>query len=138
MFPSINPLEDQSSMFRQIIRFFARVFRSKGVRTAARIIFWILAGYFIFSYFYAVFLLMRMGHGMSFHEATVGLLDALFWPLSRTFLSVILGVIIGFMGYFRGRKKKAASETEEKTDDKPEQEPAQDEEIIETKHYMFH
>ena len=138
MFPSINPLEDQSSMFRQIIRFFARVFRSKGVRTAARIIFWILSGYFIFSYFYAAFTLMRTIDGMSFHEATTFILDTLFWPLSRTFLSVILGVIIGFMGYFRGRKKKAASEAEENTAEKPEQEPAQEEEIIETKHYMFH
>ena len=125
-------------MFRQVIRFFGRVFRSKGVRTAAKVIFWILAGHFIFTYFYAVFTLVRMVDGMTYHEATAFVLDTIFQPLSRTFLSVILGVIIGFMGYYRGIKKKAASEAEEETAEKSEPEPAQEEEIIETKHYMFH
>ena len=124
-------------MFRQIIRFFGRIFRSKGVRTAAKVIFWMLAGYFLFSYFYAVTYFMR-AEGMSFHKAAVFMLDVLLWPLSRTLASVILGVIIGVMGYYRGRKKRAASEAEEKAVEKPEPEPAQEEEIIETQHYMFH
>ena len=124
-------------MFRQIIRFFGRIFRSKGVRTAARIIFWMLAGYFIFSYFYAVTFFMR-ADGMSFHEASAFMLDVILQPLSRTFLSVIIGVVIGIMGFYRGRKKRAASEAEEKPVEKPEPEPAQEEEIIETKHYTFH
>ena len=125
-------------MFQQIIRFFGRFFRNKGVRTAARVIFWIFAGYFIFSYFYAAFHLSQMVDGMSFHEATAFILDTLFRPLSRTSLSIILGIIIGFLGYSRGRKKKAASQIEEETAEKPEPEPEQEEEIIETQHYMFH
>ena len=125
-------------MFQQIIRFFGRFFRSKKVRTAARVIFWIFAGYFIFTYFYAAFHLSRYVDGMSFREATTFILDTLFQPLSRTSLSVILGIIIGFLGYSRGRNKKAASQTEEETAEKPEPEPEQEEEIIETQHYMFH
>ena len=124
-------------MFRQIIRFFRRVFQSKGVRTAAKVIFWILAGYLIFIYFYTAFYLMRTIDGMSFHEATAFILDTFLWPLSRTSLSVVLGVIIGIMGYYRGRKQKEAAE-EEKQAEKTEPEAAKEEEIIETKHYMFH
>ena len=125
-------------MFRQIVRFLSRLFQSKRVRTAARIIFWILAGYFIFSYFYSVFYLMRVVDGMSFREAATFIIDTLFWSHSRTSVSIMLGVIIGLMGYYRGRKKKAASEAEEKQAENPEPEPAQEEEIIETEHYMFH
>ena len=125
-------------MFRQIIRFFGRIFKSKGFRTAARIIFWILAGHFIFCYFYAVFHLMRVVDGMSFHEATTFIIDTLFLPFSRISVSVILGLIIGLVGYYRGWKKKAAAEAEEKPAEKPEPEPVQEEEIIETQHYMFH
>ena len=128
-------------MFRQIIRFFGRIFQSKGVRTAAKVIFWMFAGYFIFSYFYAIYHISHVIDGMSFHEAAAFVLETLFWPLSRTALSVILGVIIGFMGYYRGRKKKAASEEEEqeeKPTEKAGPEPEQEEEIIETKHYTFH
>lgn len=125
-------------MFRQIIRFFRRIFQSRGVRTAARIIFWMIAGYFVFSYFYAVYFFMQAGDGMSFHEATAFMLDVLIQPFSRTFLSILLGIVIGVMGYYRGRKKKAASEPEEKPAEKSGPEPAQEEEIIETKHYMFH
>ena len=54
----------------------------------------------LFSYFYAVFYLMRVGGGMSFREAAAFILDALLWPFSRTFLSVVPGGIIGFMGYW--------------------------------------
>ena len=125
-------------MFRQIIRFFRRFFQSKGVRTAARVIFWILAGYFLFSYFYAVNYIRQTWDGMSFHEAGAIVLDTLLRPFSRTSLSVVLGIIIGFTGYYRGRKKKAASEAEEKLAEKTEPGPAQEEEIIETKHYTFH
>ena len=124
-------------MFRQIIRFFSRIFRSKGLRTAAKVIFWMFAGYFIFNYFYAVNFFMHAGEGMSFREATTFMLDTLLWPFSRTLLSVILGVVIGIMGYYRGRKKQAASEAEEQPAEKPEPEPAREEEIIETKHYTF-
>ena len=127
-------------MFRQIIRFFGRIFKSKGFRTAAKVIFWMFAGYFLFSYFYAVSHFMRID-GISFHKASVFMLDVLLQPFSRAFMSVILGVVIGIMGYYRGRKKKAAQEAEEKaaeTAETAEPAPAQEEEIIETKHYMFH
>ena len=130
--------EGSTIMFRQIIRFFRRFFQSKGVRTAARIIFWILAGYFVFTYFYTVFYLMRNIDGMSFHEATTFILDTLFMPFSRISMSIILGGIIGIMGYFRGRKKKTEAEEEEKPAEKTEPEAVKEEEIIETKHYMFH
>ena len=122
-------------MFRQIFRFFRRVFQSKGFRTASRIIFWILAGYFLFTYIYAVAYLMRTG--MSFREAVSIVFDTIFWPLSRTFLSIAVGIVIGVLGYFRGRKKNAESEAEDKPAETPESVPAQDEEIIETKHYTF-
>lgn len=127
-------------MFRQIIRFFGRIFRSKGVRTAAKIVFWMFAGYFLFSYFYAVNYFRQTWDGMSFHAAAAFVLDTLVQPLSRVSLSVILGVIIGFMGYYRGRKKRAAPEAEEEPAEAPAEkpEPAQEEEIIETQHYMFH
>ena len=125
-------------MFRQIIRFFGRIFQSKGFRTAARIIFRILAGCLIFCYFYAVFHLMRIIDGMSFREATTFILDTYLWPLSRTSVSIILGITIGIMGYYRGRKKGAEPETEEKQAEKAEPEVPKEEEIIETKHYMFH
>lgn len=127
-------------MFRQIIRFFGRIFKSKGFRTAARIIFWMVAGFFLFNFFHTAFILKRE-IGMSFHQATVFILDTLLSPFSRAFVSVILGVVIGIMGYYRGRKKKAAQEAEEKaaeTAETAEPAPAQEEEIIETKHYMFH
>ena len=75
---------------------------------------------------------------MSFHEVSGLLLDALPWPYSRIILSVVLGLIFGFMAYNRGMKNKVASEAEEEQAEKPEPEPAQEEEIIETKHYMFH
>ena len=128
-------------MFGQIIRFFRRIFRSKGFRTAARIIFWMVAGFFLFNFFHTAFILKRE-IGMSFHQATVFILDTLLSPLSRAFVSVILGVIIGVTGYYRGRKKKAASEAEEKQAEQSGPEPAQEEEIreeeiIETKHYTF-
>ena len=122
-------------MFRQIIRFFRRIFQSKGFRTAARIIFWILAGYFLFSYFYAIAFLMR--NGMPFRQAVFLVFDTLFGPLSRIFLSIALGIVIGIMGYYRGRNKKAASEAEDKPAETPEPVPAQEEVIIETKHYTF-
>ena len=122
-------------MFRQIIRFFRRVFQSKGFRIAARVVFWILAGYFLLSYFYAIAYLMRTG--MSFREAVSLVFDVLFWPLSRTFWSIAVGIVIGVMGYYRGRKKKAASEAEDNPAETSEPVPAQDEEIIETKHYTF-
>lgn len=128
--------EDRVIMFRQIIRFFGRIFRSKGLRTAAKVIFWMFAGYFLFNYFYAVTYFMRM-EGMSFHKASAFILDVLLQPFSRTFVSVILGAVIGIMGYYRGRKKKADAEAEEKPAEKTEPEPAQEEEIIETKHYTF-
>ena len=122
-------------MFRQIIRFFRRIFQSKGFRTAARIIFWILAGYFLFTYFYAVAYLMRIG--LSFREAVSCVFDTFSLPLSRTFWSIAVGIVIGVMGYYRGRKRKAASEPEDTPAETPEPEPAQEEEIIETKHYTF-
>ena len=122
-------------MFRQIIRFFRRVFQSKGFRIAARVVFWILAGYFLLSYFYAIAYLMRTG--MSFREAVSLVFDVLFWPLSRTFWSIAVGIVIGVMGYYRGRKKKAASEAEDNLAETSDPVPAQDEEIIETKHYTF-
>ena len=122
-------------MFRQIIRFFRRIFRSKGFRVSARVIFWILAGYFIWTYFYAVTYLMRFG--MSFREAVSCVFDTFSWPLSRAFWSIALGIVIGVMGYYRGRKKKAEPEAEEQPAEAPEPAPAQEEEIIETKHYTF-
>ena len=122
-------------MFRQIIRFFRRIFQSKGFRTAARIIFWILAGYFLFSYFYAVAYLMRTG--IPFREAVSIVFDTIFRPLSRTFLSIAVGIIIGILGYYRGRKKEPESDSENKPVESPESMPVQDEEIIETKHYTF-
>ena len=129
-------------MFRQIIRFFSRIFHSKGVRIAAKVIFWMHAGYFLFSYFYAVHYFSQID-GMSFHEAATFVLETLLWPHSRVGASVVLGIIIGILGYYRGRKKNAASEEEkqeEKEEEKPaeEPEPEPEEEIIETKHYMFH
>ena len=132
-------------MFRQIIRFFSRFFQSKVVRTAAKVIFWIFAGYFIFSYFYAIHYISKTIDGMSFHEAATFVLDTILWPHSRTGASIVLGIIIGIIGYYRGRKKQAASE-EEKEKEKEEEKPAEktepapepEEEIIETKHYMFH
>ena len=126
-------------MFRKIIRFFSRIFQSKAVRTTAKVIFWMFAGYFLFNYFYAVSFFMR-AEGMSFHKASAFMLDVLLQPFSRLYVSVILGVVIGIMGYYRGRKKKAASEAEEKAEEKPEEkpEPVQEaEEITETKHYTF-
>ena len=129
-------------MFRQIIRFFSRIFQSKGVRTAAKVIFRIFAGYFIFSYFYAIYHISHMIDGMSFHEAATFVLETLLWPYSRVGASVVLGIIIGILGFYRGMKKKAASEEEEKKEEtpaeKPEPEPQPEEEIIETKHYTFH
>lgn len=125
-------------MFRQIIRFFRRFFQSKGVRTAARIVFRLLAGYFIFCYFYAAFHMMRYIDGMTFHEATAFILDTLLMPFSRISMSIILGVVIGIMGYYRGRKKNEAAEGEEAPAEKAEPEAPKEEEIIETTHYMFH
>ena len=122
-------------MFQQIIRFFRHIFQSKGFRTAARVIFWILAGYFLFSYFYAIAYLMRIG--MSFREAASCVFDTLFRPLSRTFWSIAVGMVIGVIGYYRGRKKKAVSEAEIKAAEVPEPAPAQEEEFIETNHYTF-
>lgn len=127
-------------MFRQIIRFFSRIFHSKGVRIAAKVIFWMHAGYFLYSYFYAVHYFSQ-ADGMSFHEAATFVLETLLWPHSRVGASVVLGIIIGILGYYRGRKKNAASEEEEEEEkpaEKPEPEPQPEEEIIETKHYMFH
>ena len=131
----IQTPEDHTSMFRQIIRFFRRVFQSKGFRTAAKIIFWILAGYFLFTYFYAIAYLMRIG--LSFREAVSCVFDTHSWPLSPTLWSVAVGIVIGFMGYYHGRKKKEASESEDQPAEAPEPMPAQEEEIIETKHYTF-
>ena len=127
-------------MFRQIIRFFSRIFHSKGVRIAAKVIFWMHAGYFLYSYFYAVHYFSQ-ADGTSFHEAATFVLETLLWPHSRVGASVVLGIIIGILGYYRGRKKNAASEEEEKEEtpaEKPEPEPQPEEEIIETKHYMLH
>ena len=127
-------------MFRQIVRFFNRIFQSKGVRTAAKVIFWMLAGYFIFIYIYAIHSFMQAWDGLSFHKAASLVLDTLLWPFSRTSVSVILGTAIGLTGFYRGRKKKAASEEEkeEKPAEKTGPEPEPEEEIIEAKHYMFH
>ena len=122
-------------MFRQIIRFFRQIFQSKGFRTAARLIFWILAGYFLFSCFYAITYLMRAG--MSFREAVSCVFGTFFWPLSPTFWSIAVGIVIGVMGYYRGRKKDAVPEAEDKPAETSGSVPAQDEEIIETKHYTF-
>ena len=121
-------------MFRQIIRFFRRVFQSKGLRTTARVVFWILAGYFLFTYIYAVSSLMRVG--LSFREAVTIVFDTVFRPFSRTFLSIVAGIVIGMLGYYRGRTKSTASEEEDKPAETPEPEPAREEEFTETKHYM--
>ena len=118
-------------MFQQIIRFFRRIFQNKRFRTAVKVIFWMLAGYFLFSYIYAVAFFMQ--NGMSFREAV----SIIFWPFPRLFLSIALGIVIGVMGYRRGRKKNAESEPEDKPAEVPESAPAQEEEIIETKHYTF-
>ena len=122
-------------MFQQIIRFFRRIFQSKRFRTAAKVIFWMLAGYFLFSYFYAIAFFMQ--NGMSFREAVSVIFGTFFWPQSRFFLSLALGVVIGVMRYYHNRKKNAESEAEDKPAEVPESVPAQDEEIIETKHYTF-
>ncbi len=121
-------------MFRQIIRFFRRIFQSKGLRTAARIIFWILAGYFLFIYIYAVNNLIQIG--FSFREAVSMVFDTVFQPFSRTFLSIAAGIVIGLLGYYRGRTKSTASEEEDRPAETPEPPPAREEEFTETKHYM--
>lgn len=122
-------------MFRQTVRFFRRIFQSKGFRTATRIIFWILAGYFLFSCLYAISQLMRMG--MSFRQAAVLLFETLFGAYSRPLLSVAVGIVIGILAFYRRRGTKAAPEAEDTPAEAPETEPAQEEEIIETKHYTF-
>ena len=118
-------------MFRQIVRFFRRIFQSKGFRTATRIIFWILAGYFMFSCIYAISQLMRMG--MSFHQAAVFLFETLFGAYSRPLLSVAMGIVIGILVFYRRRGKTTAPEAEDTPAEVPEAEPAQEEEIIGTR-----
>lgn len=122
-------------MFRRIAAFFRKVFKSKYFRILIRI----LIAYLILSFISSVVQLTRLG--IPFRSAfnyvlryTLGLGD-----FSLPAASIGLGIIFGLLWYRRNRKNTQDGE-EEKTEEKPAEIPEekQEEEIIETKHYMFH
>ena len=124
-------------MFQRIVRFFRRLFSSKGFQRGLHFFLGAAAAFYIYTMIVAV----RMLHdiGMSYGEALWCYLEFAILGVDRipASISVVFGIAAGLIWYFyRKRKSRKEAEPDEKAEKTPDD--VREEEIIETTHYRYH